>query len=1021
MLFLPLAFAVAGSAQTNLTFPDSTIPPVATDGTHLSTQLVISPYTFGAKCDAQAIISKYSVTRLQLSGNTVTLTMTRTSGSTNAPIVSTTGQSSTLIPSLGKVNGLDFDFPVPITTVSWTGTSGTAQFNYPYPGLPAGYTLDTGVGSFGTAFTMYRTGTDDTAAINAAYGAAGAAVTSSLSMQQAVNNNAQGVVSFPAGKSCLITGTITVPVGVATQGNGVTIYEEGTGDAFSYLWASNSATQFTGTTTAGSSNVSAVSSTADLSVPMSITGAGIPSNTIITSVLNSSSITLSTAATTSGTAIPLSAAGSYGYGRFYDRGENVKVVGPGPFASNGKGLRLNIVNNAVFHNWDISFFRTGLSAEEMQYSHLEQINSYDNLVGCYITSRNMAISLTSIDNTYEAVNCRMNAAIGRWDQNSSGETIVKTDLNWNRQVDLRLGSQPVRYIWQYVLTSAGSANTCSANATVPIVISDTTVVQPTITPTLDGSGHVSSVAISGGSGYAISTNLPLYFSDSSNGDAAQGYVTTDSSGDPTSVSLTHGGSGYTAAPTVKLPGGTGEYAQAYLQTNSNGVGVAAYGLNGGMYYNNPTATLPTASASVTFTIVSGAITGATISGGAGYPPSQSLALAIPAPSSGTTAQGFFTTNPTGVPSSVAITNGGTGYTTLSPLSTPSCSGPGQPSVTPMVMDDWQLGDWYGISGIIRGSNHYIQAKMEGEGGSIGNPSLRPNTGYAISIDNDQSKGTDQPTNYGLPEGTMRGTYFDHPDIGMDRGGASFAQWIRNSGYDPVVDYPEIANNSIGIANPLTGDNCFVTNLNTGRGIFVNWGPFSGKAYSAQCKGNGAIDNNASSPYFQANGLDSSHMGAYGLDFFPDTNSNARVVSRIRPANTTSDTWELMGNGSQQYGSGLATTDVTVGRVSPYVYGLTSGVLQSSPVYAGSSPSPYPAGLSYNNFSVVITSNGLAGTGGRVGSTNIPDGYVCQVVMVYTGAGSTYLGGATCVGNDGSGVHLYKSPSESLGSEAWVPN
>jgi YVTN family beta-propeller protein len=86
------------------------------------------------------------------------------------------------------------------------------------------------------------------------------------------------------------------PIGIAITPDGVSAYVANLGDV-----------PFTGNTTLGSTSVSGISSTARLTQGMTVTGVGIPEGTTIATPPGSNSITLSQAATKTGTGVELAA------------------------------------------------------------------------------------------------------------------------------------------------------------------------------------------------------------------------------------------------------------------------------------------------------------------------------------------------------------------------------------------------------------------------------------------------------------------------------------------------------------------------------------------------------------------------------------------------------------------------------------------------------------------------------------------------------------------------------------------
>lgn len=130
------------------------------------------------------------------------------------------------------------------------------------------------------------------------------------------------------------------------------------------------------------------------------------------------------------------------------------------------------------------------------------------------------------------------------------------------------------------------------NQTPSVIVVPHNSTPAVITATIGILGAITGLTlVSGGGGYAASTNLPLLIRSSTNGipgNGASGYATTDASGIVTSVTLTSGGAGYQGATlSVYVVGGTaGSGATATASVSKSGSIESITVTNPGSGYTN---------------------------------------------------------------------------------------------------------------------------------------------------------------------------------------------------------------------------------------------------------------------------------------------------------------------------------------------------------------------------------------------------------------------------------------------------
>ena len=163
--------------------------------------------------------------------------------------------------------------------------------------------------------------------------------------------------------------------------------------------------------------------------------------------------------------------GSGGFGRFNDYVENLNIVGPGVASSLGKGLHAQLVNRGVVYHVNVSGFKYGISANQMQYTYVLHSRFAGNQVGCYVANDPSNVqTLPSIDNTFEATDCNGNTRFGLWQQDGVGNRYQDGDYGFNGSTDILVGGQ----MQSYVNAVTVSGGVCPANANVQFTFADST-------------------------------------------------------------------------------------------------------------------------------------------------------------------------------------------------------------------------------------------------------------------------------------------------------------------------------------------------------------------------------------------------------------------------------------------------------------------------------------------------------------------------------------------------------------------
>jgi len=424
--------------------------------------------------------------------------------------------------------------------------------------------------------TMAWIGTsDDTAAINAAFSAGGSftspkTVFWNYSPQGGPLNSDAAAVDFPSNAICRVTGELLVTPGITINGNGAGILQTGDYDGLS------------------------------LDYTLCETGS-------------------------------LAGACLIGYGIGKNGFHNLTIWGPGWQASTHAGLRLEGTAWGNVDNLVISGFRYGVETGEDGYMTYNNITSELNLIGWYsstqigvgfhpttisgngttmtltaannlgydypspfvaavgiqgctsaaglqlngglypltsVSSSNLTFAstvsgsasdanctiysisgaaLTPNDNHYSNIILDGNAAYGLWCQTCAYAQFDKMDSSYNGEADYVIGQQLRPFL--YFASSTASGGTCTAN--------------------LDGTTSGGAITFSGGS--------PLF--------AAQGYITTDSSGHATGAYMVTGGADYGSIPTMTVAGCSVAPTLPALAIKDDSSYGAYYGTNGNQTTN----------------------------------------------------------------------------------------------------------------------------------------------------------------------------------------------------------------------------------------------------------------------------------------------------------------------------------------------------------------------------------------------------------------------------------------------------
>jgi hypothetical protein len=209
------------------------------------------------------------------------------------------------------------------------------------------------------------------------------------------------------------------------------------------------------------------------------------------------------------------------YGNYFCEVVNGQITGPGAGSSTKAGLYLYITNFARFKNLNIQGFRYGRQLVEVQYSHFEQVVCSANVVGGYHTCRPDELTLTSLDNTYIKCTDVYNTKYGMWLQVEGCGGFTRHECSRNSVCDLVFGARLTGQLRSYTVSSGGSGYT--ANATLPVTITDATGTMAQAYAETNGSGVVTGVfavdagydytsptiSVAGGSVAAVVTATPV--------------------------------------------------------------------------------------------------------------------------------------------------------------------------------------------------------------------------------------------------------------------------------------------------------------------------------------------------------------------------------------------------------------------------------------------------------------------------------------------------------------------------------
>ena len=298
----------------------------------------------------------------------------------------------------------------------------------------------------------------------------------------------------------------------------------------------------------------------------------------------------------------------------------------------------------------------------------------------------------------------------------------------------------------------------------------------------------------------------------------------------------------------------------------------------------------------------GYVTGYTVTnGGSGYGASTTVPVTISG-GGGTSAQAYGITNASGVITSIVGVDGGFGYT-AAPTVTIGGSG-SSATATATITDDTGLGDWDGVSTILRGRNVFVETKIEHNKDDI------PSSGYAVIVDSI----------------TSTQNVFDCPMLNRQTSGTgptAYMRLLRSGGRATTVLYPVDTSNAFSaIPNPAVSGDVSVFRVIAFQGLLVQWGWFNDNDETAKyiIDETGAVSQDGRAAYmgFNANGYPSA------VGFKSENGATSAVSFSGKVIDDTYDRISVTSSGIISWGTGAATADVQLSRPAANILSLGSG-------------------------------------------------------------------------------------------------
>lgn len=322
---------------------------------------------------------------------------------------------------------------------------------------------------------------------------------------------------------------------------------------------------------------------------------------------------------------------------------------------------------------------------------------------------------------------------------TSAPTIVIVAADGDTGVSAVATTSLAYFVDQIVVTSAGSGYTSSASNRRVKISAPADAAGTTATATsVIGNGVVSSVKVSyGGSGYTAAPNLNL---DGGGFDSPAIISLTVSGGAVTSASIDYEGDGYTSDPSAEVKIYQ-EVAAISADDNLTAGAITSIVVNdGGKGYAVPPMVViddlngvgkgATAEANIND---NGTVTSISVTnGGSGYYTAPAVTLVVP--NNTTTATGYVTVSEEGTIESVSIIDGGMGYSTAPTVTITGADGGSGATATAVVSG----GEVTSVRLTNSGSGYLGQNTPGSWGGSIGSNRSATTSGKGISIYNDQS-------------------------------------------------------------------------------------------------------------------------------------------------------------------------------------------------------------------------------------------------------------------------------------------
>jgi hypothetical protein len=301
------------------------------------------------------------------------------------------------------------------------------------------------------------------------------------------------------------------------------------------------------------------------------------------------------------------------------------------------------------------------------------------------------------------------------------------------------------------------------------------------------------------------------------------------------------------------------------------------------------------------------VTGFSLSGGSGCTPSSNIPITVSGTygSGGAAAEGYITTNGSGVPISAWAPIGGIGYTGAITASVASgCSS--APTVTPIVENDSSYGLWAGASSTLRGGMLISGVKIEHLIGTDG-----PAIGWPVLI------------GYNTNE-----IILDHLDYTRQQGSAPvpYSADVYNNGIGNVLRDPgdpdNVWDSYVNPAVSAVNGVCMITDNRSGMTLSIDEAQSSSTytPFSYLCDGAGQLQYNVQLPNISAqNGAvrEFSTIQTQGGGTF-----NPSIQGKV--LGDTSERYVIVEDGAMSFGPGNATQDVGLCRSSSGVLSISNG-------------------------------------------------------------------------------------------------